>query len=264
MTKGKKISLSPNLKKPPVVEAWIEFYFDLSKEEIPWTEADATTCIKENFPDYIPRDCEYFAKVQVDSHGRSEFSKIDKYFNRIRAFTKDGQYCIQAGRNVLIFNQINKGDWPGYEIMQNKAFEVLDKYSNYRHFEKLLNTCLHYRDVINIPRESEEIELKDYFKIYPHLEKSFGDFCDLKLELVLPQSCKEGITFFTFFGLPNVGGSKGNFKFQIDWHINPSDDSIKSFETVKKWLSIVHLDLRERFKEMFTNKTMELFGDQKT
>jgi len=259
MTKGQKSLPSLNFKKPPVVEAWIEFYFDLSEEEIPWTEADATTFIKENFPDYIPRDCEYFAKVQVDSRGKSDFSKIDKSFNRIRAFTKDGQYCIQAGRNVLIFNQINKGNWPGYEMMREKAFEVLRKYSSYRHFENLLNTCLHYRDVISIPRESEEIELKDYFKIYPHLEKSFGDFCDLKLELVLPQSCKKGITFFSFFGLPKVADSDKNFKFQMDWHINPSDDQRKSFNAVKDWLDTVHSDLRVRFKETFTIKTMEIF-----
>lgn len=259
MTKGKETSSSTNFENPPVVEAWIEFYFDLSEEEIPWTEADATVFIKENFSDYTPKDCEYFAKVQVDSQGRSDFSQIDKFFNRIRAFTKDGQYCIQAGRNVLILNQINKGDWPGYEIMRDKACEVLGKYSSYRHFEKLLNTCLHYRDVISIPREGEAIELKDYFKIYPHLEESFGDFCDLKLDLVLPQSCREGVTFFSFLCLPKVAGSEDFFKFQMDWHINPSEGSIMCFEEAENWLNIVHSNLIERFDGAFTSKTMELF-----
>ncbi|MFC1677349.1 hypothetical protein ACFL3G_09855 [Planctomycetota bacterium] len=263
MTKEEKNSTSLNLEKPPVVEAWIEFYFDLSEEEIPWTEADATTFIKESCTDYVPKGCEYFAKIRFDSNGKPDFTKTDESFSRIKAFTKDGQYCIQASRNALIFNQINKGDWPGYEIMRNKAFEVLGKYSNYRHFENLLNICLHYRDIISIPREGEEIELKDYFKIYPHLEESFGDFCDLKLDLVLPQSPGEGVTFFSFLGLPRAAGCEDFFKFQMDWHINPYDSSIMCFEEAKDWLNLVHSNLIERFEGAFTSKTMELFRGKK-
>lgn len=176
MTEEKESLSFVNFEKPPVVEAWIEFYFDLSEENISWTEENAIKFIKENFADYTPKHYEYFARIQVDSKGKPDFSKTDESFNRIKAFSKDGQYCIQAARNILIFNQINKGTWLGYDNMTSKAFEALGKYSNYRKIEKLLSVRLHYRDVIKIKSEIQKIEIEDYFKIYPHLDSSFGEY----------------------------------------------------------------------------------------
>ncbi len=262
MTKGKKSLPLLNFKKPPVVEAWIEFYFDLSEENISWTEENAVKFIKENFPDYTPKHSEYFARIEVDSKGKPDFSKTDESFYRIKAFSKDGQYCIQAGRNVLILNQINKGKWLGYDNMRGKAFEVLESYSNYRSIEKLLSTCLHYRDIINIPMENGKIELEDYFKIYPHLNDSFGDLSHLKLELFLPQSCPDGLTFFTLLNIPN--NDVENVKFQMDWHIKPSDNAIMiSFKKTRAWLDKVHSELRKRFEEAFTDKAKKLFGSKR-
>ncbi len=258
MAEEKSNSLT-DFKKPPVVEAWIEFYFDLSEENIPWTEGYAVNFIKENFPDYTPKNFEYFARISVNSKGEPDFSKTDKSFNRIKAFSKNGEYCIQAGRNVLIFNQINKGDWLKYDNMRNKAFEVLEKYSNYRKIEKLLTVCLHYRDVITIPSENQKIELEDYFKIYPHTSNSFGDLSNFKLELLLPQSCKDGLTFFTLLTFPSTDVK--SFKFQMDWHVTPYEGSTpKNTCEAKLWFDTVHSDLRKRFEETFTDKAKkELF-----
>ena len=150
MTEGKKSTPILNFENPPVIEAWIEFDFDLSEENIPWNEEIAINFIKEHFPDFKPKRSEFFARILVNSKGVPDFSRTDKSFNKIKAFSNDEQYCIQAGRNVLIFNQINKGVWPGYDNMRNEAFKVLSSYSDYRSFEKLLSASLHYRDVIEI------------------------------------------------------------------------------------------------------------------
>lgn len=262
MTKGKESTPLLNFEKPPVVEAWIEFDFDLSEENIPWTEENAVTFIKENFADYTPKRSEFFARIQVNSKGDPDFSKTDKTFNRIKAFSNDEQYCIQAGRNILIFNQINKGNWPGYDNMRDKAFEVLESYSDYRSIKKLLSACLHYRDVISIPSKSGKIELEDYFKIYPNLNNSFGDLSSLKLELFLPHSCTDGLTLFTLLSI--LGNDDKNFKFQMDWHIKPSDDSIIiNYEKTREWLNKVHSDLRKRFEETFTDKAKKLFRSKR-
>lgn len=263
MTEAPKTNSLIDFEKPPVVEAWIEFYFDLSEENIPWTEEYAVNFIKENFPDYSPKHYEYFARINFNSKGDPDFSKTDKSFNRIKAFSKNGEYCIQAGRNVLIFNQINKGDWLGYDNMRDKAFEVLEKYLNYRKFEKLFNTCLHYRDLINIPSESKKIELEDYFKIYPKISDSFGDTWRINLELVLPQSCKQGVTIFTL--LQVLDRDVKNFRFYMDWHITPYEGSIlTNTNEAKLWLDDIHSDLKKRFEETFTDKAKkELFRNSK-
>jgi len=262
MTEAQKSNFLTDFKKPPVVEAWIEFYFDLSEENIPWTEEYAVNFIKENYPDYTPKNSEYFARISVNSKGEPDFSKTDKSFNRIKAFSKNGEYCIQAGRNVLIFNQINKGDWLGYDNMRDKAFEVLEKYLNYRRIEKLLNTCLHYRDVINIPSENGKINLEDYFKIYPSVSNSFGDIWRTRLELILPQSCKKGVTLFSL--LQVLDKDAISFKFYMDWHVTPYEGFVATnTNEAKLWLDDIHLDLRKRFDESFTDKAKELFGKLK-
>jgi uncharacterized protein (TIGR04255 family) len=259
VTEAPKSNSLTDFKKPPVVEAWIEFYFDLSEENIPWTEEYAVNFIKENFPNYSPKNSEYFARISINSKGEPDFSKTDKFFNRIRAFSKNGEYCIQAGRNVLIFNQINKGDWLGYDNMRDKAFEVLEQYLNYRKFERLLNTCLHYRDLIVIPSANEKINLEDYFKIYPKVCESFGDTWRINLELVLPQSCKQGVTIFTLLQVSDKNVK--NFRFYIDWHVTPYDGSIPTNTCeAKLWFDAIHSDLRKRFEETFTDKAKkELF-----
>lgn len=147
--------------------------------------------------------------------------------------------------------------------MRDKAFEVLGKYLNYRRIERLLNTCLHYRDVISIPKKTEKIELEDYFKISPKLEGSFGDLSGFKLELILPESCKEGMTFFTLLSLSNKDNK--NFKFQMDWHIMPFEGSTPTnIEESKLWFDNIHSDLRKRFEEAFTDKAKrELFRNLK-
>lgn len=261
MTKSKESTPLLNFEKPPVVEAWIEFDFDLSEENIPWTEENAVKFIKENFADYTPKRSEFFARIQVNSKGDPDFSKTDKTFNRIKAFSNDEQYCIQAGRNVLIFNQINKGEWLGYDNMRNEAFKVLASYSDYRSFEKLLSACLHYRDVIKIPSENKKIELEDYFKIYPHIDKSFGNVSNLKMQLLLPESCKDGLMFFTLLNMPD--NDVKTFKFQMDWHVKSSDNSIMDFKKAKNWLNSVHSDLRKRFDETFTDKAKKLFRSKR-
>jgi len=261
MTTEKECTPLVNFNKPPVVEAWIEFNFDLSEEEnIPWNESVACKFIEENFEDFTPKHSEYFARIQFDSKGKPDFSKTDQSFNRIKAFSKDGQYCIQAGRNVLIFNQINKGSWLGYDNMLNKALEVLESYSNYRSVEKLLSSQLHYRDIIPIPTKEGKIKLEDYFTIYPQTEHSFGEYSHLRLELLLPDSCKDGFTYFTLISMP--GNDDTIIKFQMDWHVRPHDSYIMSFEEAKDWLDKVHSELRRRFEEALTDKTKAIFGSK--
>ena len=263
MTKDKKSDSLLNFENPPVIEAWIEFQFDLSEENVRWTEENAVEFLKENFGDYTPKQFEYFAKIEVDSEGQPDFSRTDKLFNRVKAFSDDGQFCIQASRNVLIFNQINKGNWLGYDNMRDKAFEVLQSYSAHRNIEKLLGACLHYRDLISIPPEGDRIELKDYFAIYPYLDDSFGDLSSLKLELLLPKSCTDGLTLFTLLTLLNNDKDDKHFKFQMDWQVSPCDKlAVTDFDKTREWLNSVHSDLRKRFEGAFTDKAKKLFGSQ--
>ena len=264
MTETSKNNSIKEFNKPPVVEAWIEFYFDLSEENTPWTEELATNFIKENFSDFLIKNSEYFARIKVNPHGEPDLSKSEKIFNRIKAFSENSDYCIQAGRNCLIFNQINKGKWLGYDNMRDKSFEVLNKYLDFRGIEKLVDICLHYRDVVKIPSEENKIKLEDFFKIYPKLEEDFGEVSGFSLDLILHESCKNAVTFFTLLNL--LSDNVKEFTFQLDWHIKkkPSDKALININESKEWLNQVHSDILKRFTSTFTDKTINIFRSNKT
>ena len=53
------------------------------------------------------------------------------------------------------------------------------------------------------------------------------------------------------------------FKFQMDWHVKSSDNSIMDFKKAKNWLNSVHSDLKKRFDETFTDKAKKLFRSKR-
>ena len=84
------------------------------------------------------------------------------------------------------------------------------------------------------------------------------------LDLILPESCKDGITFFTLLNLLNKNVNESTF--QLDWHIKkkPSDCLIINLDDAKKWLDQVHLDIYKRFRDTFTDKTISIFRSNKS
>ncbi len=154
-------------KNPPVIESWIEFYIDLTEESIPWNEDAAKDLIKKYFPDFKSMDFFGLAQVTIDPKTRN-ISPTNLSFERVKAFTETKDKCIQAARNMLVFNHIKKDNWPDFKERRDQAFDALEKYLTFRQINKLRSVALHYRDIVQIPREGKDtIRLEDYFTISP-------------------------------------------------------------------------------------------------
>ena len=248
-------------KKPPVVEAWIAFKFDLSEESAVWDESTAEYLIKNCFKDFRIEGWFGFTKLFFDNKAHNiDPTKTEIVFDRIRAFTEQKDYCVQASRDTLVFNQIKKGIWPEYEVMRDQAIDALNKYMDFRGLKNLSSVSLHYRDIISIPKSNNSlIELEDFFKIHPELPTArFGVVSGFNFSVKLDETCEKATTTLTLQSLPLKDPSDDNFKFAMDWHVT----SVEKFDDLSfaiKWLNKAHDDLKSGFESAFTEKCLAVF-----
>ena len=230
-----------NFKKPPVVEAWIAFKFDLSEESTKWDENKAESSIKEYFKDFKPESFSQFVQVRIDAKTKKFILTPDSIFDRIRAFTEQKDYCVQAGRDIFILNQIKKDDWPSFDNMRDRVLEEVQKYIDFRGLDDIATVSLHYRNIISIPRDGKErIDLKEFFHVYTEMpERPFGVVSGFNFSVKLDEACEKATTTLTLQSLQLKDPSDDSFKFAMDWHVT-STEKIDGLNFAKKWLNKAH------------------------
>ena len=254
-------------KKPPVVEAWIEFRFALTQEKSIWDESAAVDLVKSHFEDFKPESFSKYVRIEVDAKtGKPNLTGVQELFDRVRAFTDGRDLCVQAGRDVLVLNQLNKGEWPGYEPMRDAAIKAAKKYMEFREFDEpvVVAVGLHYRDVVSLPRcPGSGIKLEEWFRIYPEVpEGDFGAMSGFKFSVHLPTMCEGANVVLTTQSLPIDPGNDSELRFAIDWHVS-SADRIEGVDRARQWLDSVHKGLRSSFDKAFTPECLALFEPSK-
>jgi uncharacterized protein (TIGR04255 family) len=248
------------LGNPPVIEAWIEFEIDLTEEIAPWDKETSLTFIRTSFPDFTETDfCLFLGDVKVDLKSmQSAPSKL--IIDRVRAFTKEKDKCIQVGRNALVFNQIKKGPWPKFEKCRDQAFDALAKYMAFRQLSKLRTVALHYRDMVQIPKGSTNIiQLDDYFTICPKVpEEKFGAINQFRFAMELMDFCEQSRIILSMQSVPSQTSPETHYRFVMDWHLIPKQE-ITDVDSGRKWLDEAHGINYNAFIAAFTEKGFALF-----
>jgi uncharacterized protein (TIGR04255 family) len=249
-------------KKPPVVEAWIEFKFALTQEDSKWDEDAARSLMKTCFQEFVAGTFLKSMQINVDMRpGQSGPTATPEVsFERVRAFSQGGDHCIQAGRNVFVFNQLRRATWLKYECMRDAALSAVQKYMSFRNLDELTGVSLHYRDVVAIPKtDTSGIEFKDWFHVFPEVPKhSFGNVSAFTFAVQLPSMCENAIAILSIQSLPSMGEEDREFKFSIDWHVS-SVDKVEDLEAARQWLDSAHDALHNSFEKAFTPECLALF-----
>jgi len=253
--------LGVEFRKPPVVEAWIAFKFALTQETSAWDENAAKEFLESYFRDFKPESLFKFTQIEVDAKtGKPNFTGAQEFFDRIRAFSTDRDRCLQARRDTLVFNQLKKGKWPGYEVMRDAAVEAARKYMEFRDLTELIAVELHYRDVVSVPRNpGQGIRIEDWFRVYLHFpESGFGTVSAFGFRVQLPTLCEGANATLSIQSLPLTGEDDSQFGFSVDWHVT-SVDKTSGLEKAMLWLDSAHVALRGSFDMAFTDQCLALF-----
>ena len=256
------------LGKPPVIELWIEFQYALTEDAQEWTLDRARTlindCFGEKFAIEAYRSRTDFRISDANIEGEAQV-QTQITIDRIRATTKEKDRYIQAGKDILVFHVIRtEKEWPYFAKIKPEAIESAEKYGSFMKLSNLESVSLHYRDDIKLPLgEQNMIKLQDYITIFPETpEEEWAIPSDFSISLTLPKLCESTISQLVVETEPAfIEESETGKKYRrlkMDWHAT-SNISLNNSSEVEKWLEKAHFDLINAFKNVFTEKGLNLF-----
>jgi uncharacterized protein (TIGR04255 family) len=248
---------------PPVIEAWIEFHFEYGEEAPEWNKNVAEDFIESIGKSFARK--EYLASANVIVNANQRSVEIKHELERIKAYSKENDRCLQTGRTVFVYNMLKKEKekWPGFPVLLQEVLPLYQQYINKFHPNRIKMITLHYRDHIVIPFENGRIEPKDYFEIYPNMpQDKIGDMVHYSLSLVLSDICKDGITQFSAkTGTFSEEKPQTRLPFTIDWNVHSAISFACDDKTSHEaWLNAAHDGVNKAFEACLTEKCRGLFS----
>lgn len=263
---GRKRGKQVKLRKPPVIEAWIEFFLDLSEEPLNAEGAfDMSAAKKFVYEEMDGTFDEKFEDIRYEVRGgfanRDGNVKFapEVQFDRLRARNAGKNICLQVGRDVLVFNQLKvRNEWHGYEKMRDAAFDSLAKFLKYRGLKGVRHVGLSYRDLIRFPEGTAE-SVEKYLQVSPKYPDSFGKMMLFNLGLHLPAGIEETILDLNVKSVRPTEENANCSMLLMDWQMRPTEKVIGYPDFGRDWLDLAHQEIKKRFVMVFTPKGLDLF-----
>lgn len=249
-------------KNPPVIEAWVELHFEYGEEVPEWNKKVADDFI-ESLNEPVANK-EYIVTQSVTVNPKQKSVEIKSELERIKAYIKENDRCIQVGRQVFVYNLLKRDtEWPGFSVLLQEALLRSQQYMDRFFPKRIKQAVLHYKDNVVIPfEESGKIDPKDYFEMYPHMPQKIGDMAGYSLSLNLPNICQDGVMQFSVMTNPcDPEKSQSKVSFIIDWDVQ-STNSFDCQENIscEKWFKSAHDGVLNAFEMCLTEKCKKIFS----
>ena len=214
------------LRRPPIIEAWIEFHVEAPDNEQTWPdETDAFLCEVE--PEFAMQEAVLKDQVQLVGRDPSTLRpneiKGKTELLRVRAFDPERTRCLQAGEGIFVYNLSKKGaDYPGFDVLLTQALGYLDTYSRRFRPQYVRSAALHYVDLVIIPDDGTgRLSLDDYFNLALRVPRDADwPLGDIRVAIAVPLNPKEprsDVVTVQFASEPRAHKS-GEFRFRFHWH----------------------------------------------
>ena len=183
-------------KKPPVVEALCELFFEGSE----WDDTVMGRFydrVKEKFPQRRQVDLPE-AQFTFSNQGRSA-AGIQRLPPQMQFLSEDGSSLLQLRQDLLVVNQLQP--YPNFEIWEPNIYWALKIYREMTKPKGIQRIGFRYINRIVIPHAP--VRMEDYFNIYPQLPKQTGDVHGaFMIRVELPCQQKGHAIFVTFATAP--------------------------------------------------------------
>ena len=190
--------------------------------------------------------------------GRVEVSQVVS-FDRLRTRNSQKDFCLQVGRDILVFNQLKvTNEWGGYERMRDEAFENLAEFLKYRRLKGIQRLALSYRDMVKLPANAGK-NIEEYLKVVPKYPESFGPMMLFNLGLHLPSAIPETILDLSIKSVRPTKENRDCSMFLMDWQMRPTEKATDYEDFGRSWLDLAHKEIGDRFVTAFTESGLALF-----
>lgn len=250
-----------NLKKPPIVEMWVEFNFD------PKPDKETRSSVL-----FLQKYAQEYPELEISQEDRLEFRQVSPTklpevvarktaVKHIRVQDAEGARWMHLTATQLVFNYLRLGEkYPGFSALSEDALTKLGQYVEICKPAKLRHAAIHYVDVVEVPVPATgEIELRDYFLLGLDLPKNpFGSQLSYSVKTALQPPDGTGPLEIELQFLPIIT-EKRVFRFRLDWHKScPYNNEVEPARVLND-LKLAHESVMRCFRPAFTDRTWQLF-----
>lgn len=212
--------------------------------------------VKENFPD---KQQQMEIGFQLRSTEKGIEHKVEPASPRIQFYKSDKTALIQVAQDLFVINQLKPyPTWNKFKPMIINGFNVYKEVANPKGFKRI---GLRYINILNFPME--EIELKDYFRYYPHvpdnLPEPLGSFLT-RIEFPYEKG-KENLILSLGSIIPQ---KPDNTSLVLDLDYAMVSPEYISFDNISEWLEKAHERIENTFESCITEKLRNTFEEGKS
>lgn len=153
-------------REPPVVEALAEVFFEGSDWDLA-APGLFYEMVREDFPQ---RGQVGQLSMTVELGADAGRARVQPGEPRAQFRTDDGSRIVQVGRDVLVVNQLRP--YPRFEDWRPDVLEMLERYVGVANPSTCAKLGLRYINKITLP--TAEVQLQDYFHLYPETPDEIG------------------------------------------------------------------------------------------
>lgn len=162
------MTVPPNYKKPPVLEALIDVRIDaLPTDKLPHLDS-LHKVLRQEYPNKKIR-YQFAGGVQIEGDRVVQSPASSGPFG-YRFESEDGRRIVQFRLDGFTYNRIKpdpEEEWPGWDKIKNEARQAWDVYKDALDLSEVTRLAVRYINQIVIPEQS--IELYDYFTAPPRI-----------------------------------------------------------------------------------------------
>ena len=238
-------------RKPPVVEALCEMYFEGSE----WDDTligQFYERVKKEFPRKRQQEIQE-AQVRFSSAGEAA-AGVRRLPPRMQFVTGAGDRMIQLGPDLLVVNQLKP--YASFEEWEKTLYDALDTYRELARPKRLARLGVRYIDRVIISEPT--VRMEDYFALYPEIPAAVGaGHGAFMLRVEFPERRPGHQLLVTLGSAPH--DKPGTTAFVLDYYDVSEPGGATTTEAVRGLVRTAHENVIEAFEATISDRLRSLF-----
>jgi len=238
-------------RKPPVVEALCEMYFEGSE----WDDTligQFYERVKNEFPNKRQREIQE-AQVQFSAAGEA-VAGVRRLPPRMQFVTEAGDRMIQLGPDLLVVNQLRP--YASFEEWEKTLYSALGTYGELARPRALARLGMRYIDRVILPVPT--VRMEDYFTLYPEIPPALGAAHGaFMLRVEIPTQRQGHRLMVTFGSAPPE--QPNSMAFLLDFYDVVERGGEVTLDAIRNDVRMAHENVIETFEASITDRLRTLF-----
>lgn len=252
--------MSFNLRKPPVVECWIEIEAEIGEAGARWNPEATAAFLSELSGGFSATRLRW--RTEVDLDPQEKHPTLSQYCDRVKGENEHANRVVQVGQNVLVFSALrDKSRWPSFSDVCDQAMEARRAFRKHINPGGINRATLHYRDIVHLPCPSREegVKLEDYFKVYLQAQIPGRKLGYYSIDLYFSPSDSGNGIYLESRPCGDYDEERRSMPIELLWHSVSTINSSATDQEIAQSLQASNESLLEVFRACFTELGWSLF-----